>query len=484
MTPRELGFASIQELRELLASKKISREELLDVMCKRFEEFDGDLGSALEIFDKQSILNASNTTGILAGIPGIIKDNICQKNRIAACSSKILENYRAPYDATVISRLKEQGALLVGRANCDEFAMGSSNETSAFKKVRNPWNRERVPGGSSGGSCAAVAAGLVPWSLGSETGGSVRQPAALCGIVGLKPTYGLISRYGLIAYASSLDQVGIFSRTVYDNALVLSAIAGKDAHDSTTLQHVASKDYTAALTGSIKPGLTIGVIENALYADGVETEVVTALEAALKQFEVLGATIKRVRLHTMDHSAATYFMVSRAEAASNFARFDGVRYGYRDTSAETLNELYSYSRRNGFGAEVRRRILIGNYVLSAGHADAYYQSAKVVQGLIRQEFMQAFENVDVLFSPVSPTGAFKFDAFKDNALQMDLQDYFTASANLAGIPGLALPCGFTSEKLPIGFQLLGSDLSEELLFQVGHAYQQVTDWHKQHPQQF
>ncbi len=483
MVPYELAFASIKTIRSLLEKKEISREEVLDATLARFAQHDGVLGSALEVFDKKSILQctAQHTQGILTGIPGLIKDVICQKNRITSCASKILQNYKAPYDATVVARLKEQGALLVGRANCDEFAMGSSNETSAYKKVCNPWNINRVPGGSSGGSAAAVAAGLVPWSLGSETGGSIRQPASLCGIVGIKPTYGLVSRYGMIAYASSLDQVGVFTRTVYDSALVLSVIAGKDAADSTTRQDVDNTEYVQQLDGRLRPGLRIGVIENALYADGVDAEVSAALEAALQVYESLGAHIKRVRLPMMDHSAATYFMVSRAEAASNLSRFDGVRYGYRAPDVQSLDQLYGKTRHDGFGREVRRRILIGNYVLSAGHAEAYYQSAKVVQGLMRQEFLNAFKDVDILFSPVSPSGAFAFNAFKDNALQMDLQDYFTAAANLVGIPGLALPCGFTSEGLPIGFQLMGPDLSESELFKAGYAYEQVTSWHTQHP---
>jgi len=474
-------FITIRELEEKLAKKEITREEILEFYLRRFEAFDGAIGSALEIFDKESILEKSNAEGgQLFGIPGLIKDNICQKNRVASCASKILENVVATYDATAITRLKEAGALLIGRANMDEFAMGSSTETSAYQKTHNPWDLSRVPGASSGGSAAAVAAGLVPWALGSETGGSVNQPAALCGIVGLKPTYGLISRYGLIAYGSSLDQIGIFTRTVYDNARVLSVMAGKDDKDA-SMQQIEKKDYTKNLNGVLPKNLRIGVVTNALHAEGVEPEIVTAIEETLKVFTGMGATIKRMPLPSLDYAAATYFITSRAEAASNLARFDGVRYGFRNKRATTLGKMYSETRHDGFGEEVRMRILVGNYVLSAGHAGQFYNNAKKVQRLMRREFMNAFADVDVLIMPVHPAPAFKFNAFADNKLQMDLQDYFTCAMNLTGIASISLPCGLSKERLPIGFQIVGPDLSEELLFQVGHAYQQQTDWHTNTP---
>lgn len=476
----ELAFASIKELKEKLNKKEVSTTELLDATLTRFIKYDDSIGSALELFDKDSILKNAQATGPLAGIPGLVKDNICQEGRTTSCASKILQNYKAPYDATVISRLKKAGALSIGRANMDEFAMGSSTETSAYQKTKNPWDTSCVPGGSSGGSAAAVAAGFVPWALGSDTGGSVRQPAGLCGIVGIKPTYGLVSRYGLIAYCSSIDQIGPMTRTVYDNALVLSAIAGKDTCDSTS-RDIASQDYTKELTGKIKPGLVIGVIENALCAQGMDEDVSKALEAALQRYEKLGATIKRIKLPTMDYAAATYFMISRAEAASNLARFDGVKYGYRSKNSPNLADMYANTRSEGFGYEVKRRILIGNYVLSAGHAEEYYASAKQVQALMRHEFMQALKTVDVLFSPVSPAGAFKLGAFDADKLKMDLQDYFTASANLTGLPGLVVPCGMTKDNLPIGLQLIGSELSESLLYQTAYAYEQATDWHTKHP---
>jgi aspartyl-tRNA(Asn)/glutamyl-tRNA(Gln) amidotransferase subunit A len=474
------AYASVKELLQLLATKQISREELLRDTLERFKMYDKNVGSALELFDQDSIFQKSNKEGKLAGIPGLIKDNICQEGRITSCSSKILENYHAVYDATVSKKLKKEGALLIGRANCDEFAMGSSTETSAYQKTYNPWDKRRVPGGSSGGSAAAVAAGLVPWSLGSETGGSVRQPAALCGIVGSKPTYGRVSRFGLVAYGSSIDQIGILTRTVYDNALLLEVIAGADERDSTTTQ-LGVPNYTSMLSGTLKKGLTIGVVSNAMNAEGVEPAVSKALATALEEFKKLGARVVNLTLPMMDLGAAVYFVVSRAEAASNLARFDGVRYGFRDKNAHSLADMYAATRRQGFGPEVRRRIIIGNYVLSAGHADEYYGKAKKVQALIRTEFMKAFSGIDVLFAPVSPGPAFTFDAFAKNRLHMDLQDYFTAPANLAGIPAVAVPCGFTDNNLPIGFQLMGPDFSEGLLFQTAHAYEQVTPWHTMHP---
>lgn len=475
-----LAFATIKELRTKLDNKEISPKELVQFYSKRFADHDGNIQSALEIFETDSILAASQQQGILHGIPGLIKDNISQKGRGLTCASKILEGFKAAYDATAITRLKQEGALLMGRANMDEFAMGSSGETSAYQKSKNPWDITRVPGGSSSGSAAAVAAGLVPWSLGSETGGSVRQPASFCNIVGIKPTYGLISRYGLVAYGSSLDQIGVMTRTVYDNAAVLSVIAGHDPKDSSSLA-VETKDYTQSLTGKIPAGLRIGIVENTLYAHGVEAEIVASIEAAVKVLEGLGAKSSRIKLPALDYSAATYFIVSRAEAASNLARFDGVRYGVRDKKATSLNDMYCNTRHDGFGAEVKARILIGNYVLSAGYADAYYDKAKMVQRMMTKEMLDAFKEVDLLVMPTAPCPAFKFGAFDADKLQMDLQDYFTCAANLTGVPAISIPCGMTKSKLPIGFQLYGPHLSEELILQVAHAYEQATPWHTMYP---
>jgi aspartyl-tRNA(Asn)/glutamyl-tRNA(Gln) amidotransferase subunit A len=481
---KDLAFTSIKDLHERLSRKELSLEEVLTSTYVRFEKYNPELNCALELFDMQSVLadlkerpNASK----LFGIPGLLKDNICQRDRLTTCGSKILAGYKAAYDATATSKLKESGALCIGRANCDEFAMGSSGETSAYGPSKNPWDVTRVPGGSSSGAAVAVAAGLVPWALGSETGGSVRQPAALCGIVGMKPTYGRISRYGLVAYGSSIDQIGPMTRTVYDNALVLSCIAGYDVNDSTSRPE-AVDDYTKHLTGKIKPGLTIGVIDNAMNAEGFDPEVTECLNLVLEEYKKLGARVVHLSLPTMDHAAAVYFMVSRAEAASNLARFDGVRYGYRASDTDNLAQMYARTRSEGFGHTVKQRIMIGNYVLSAGHADAYYNSAKKVQALMREEFLKAFEMVDVLFAPVSPTPAFKFNSI--SGLEMDLQDYFTAPANLTGVPALAVPCGFTKSNLPVGFQLLGPDLSEALLYQIAYAYEQQTTWHTMHPTKY
>lgn len=481
-----LAFATISQLRALLRTKQISPAELLDFYIARFARYDGGIGSALEIFERNSVLASCDAHtiehGPLGGVPGIIKDTICQQGRIASCASKILENYSATYDATAIARLKNDGALLLGRANCDEFAMGSSTETSAYKKTKNPWDVSRVPGGSSGGSIAAVAAGLVPWALGTETGGSVRQPAAFCGVVGSKPTYGLVSRYGLIAYGSSLDQIGVATRSVYDNALVLSSIAGEDPHDSTSLLRDRI-DYTHGLDGTLPENLRIGVVENALYATGMDPEIVASIEESIRVLESLGAKIERVKMPAFDYGAATYFIISRAEAASNLARFDGIRYGLRHEGDGSLSSLYQTTRHDGFGKEVKVRIMVGNYVLSAGHAGQYYANAMKVRSLLRYAFDEIFKKVDVLVMPTHPEPAFAFGAYASNPLAMDLQDYFTCPMNLAGVPALSVPCGYTKQKLPIGFQFVGPHCSEALLFKVGHAYEQATPWHTEYPPQ-
>lgn len=478
-----IAFASIKQLKELLVNREISQEELISFFIERLYKHN-DIGATLEIFDRDSMLQHKATQdSALAGIPGLIKDNIAMQGRRLTCASKILDSYTSVYDATVISRLRNVGATFIGRANMDEFAMGSSNETSAYKKVKNPWDTSRVPGGSSGGSAAAVAAGLVPWALGSDTGGSIRQPAAFCGIVGIKPTYGLVSRSGLVAYASSLDQIGPMTRTVYDNALLLSALAGYDERDTSSLAE-QSCDYTVNLTGAIPEGLRIGVVTPSMSAQGMDPEISAALAEALRIYEQLGATIHEITLPALEYSAAAYFIISRAEAASNLARFDGVRYGLRDKSAHTLTDMYQNTRRDGFGQEVRARILVGNYVLSAGYASDYYENAQKVRQLLYKQFDDTFKKVDVILMPTHPVPAFKFGAFDLDKLQMDLQDYFTCGMNLAGIPSLALPCGSTKSKLPIGMQLVGPRLSERMLYQVGYAYECQTAWHAMHPQGF
>jgi len=473
-----LAFATIKQLREQLKTKKISTAELLDFFINRFAAYDGELGAALEIFDKEWILKNSTLPGKLEGIPGLIKNNIAVKDQLLTCASRILENFRSPYDATAIERLKAQGGTIIGRANLDEFAMGTSTETSYFQKTKNPWDPARVPGGSSGGSVAAVAAGLVPWALGSETGGSVRQPAAWCGIVGMKPTYGHVSRYGLVHYASSLDQIGPCARSVYDCAFIFSLIAGKDERDSSTLQ-VEPKDYTAQLDGKLPQGLKIGIVANSLNAEGMDPEVVAAIEVGIKEFEKLGATIHHITLPAVDYSAAAYFILSRAEAASNLARFDGVRYGFRNKQATTLKNMYEETRHDGFGAEVKKRILVGNYVLSSGHSGEFYDNGQKIKRLIRSEFVEAFKKVDVLLMPTHPAPASKFGEL--DPMQLDLQDYFTCPMNLAGIPAISIPCGMSKSGLPIGFQIAAPHLAEELMFKVADAYEQATPWHTMHP---
>ena len=476
---KELAFLTIKELKGLLESGEITHEQMLNYFIERSEKHK-DLGAVLETFDKDSILKDFKSLGPLAAIPGYIKDNISQKNRETTCASNMLKGFKSAYDATVISRLKANGALLLGRANMDEFAMGSSGETSAYFKTQNPWARDCVPGGSSSGSAAAVAAGLAPWALGTDTGGSVRQPAGMCGIVGLKPTYGLVSRNGVVAYGSSLDQVGVFSRSVYDNALVLSAMAGHDLKDSSSLS-VEKKDYTQKLDGELKSDLKIGYVQEALEGEGLHPEIKEKVQEALKVYEELGAKIIPISLKTLEYGAASYFIISRAEAASNLARFDGVRYGNRD-KARDLNEMYKNTRHDGFGQEVKARILVGNYVLSVGHAGEFYDNAQRVRRVIRKEFKDAFEKVDVLMMPSHSVPAFKVGEYDDDKLTMDLQDYFTAPLNLAGIPGLSIPVGFTQDKKPVGMQLIGPHLSEGLLYQTAYAYEQKTPWHTMHPE--
>lgn len=482
---KSLAFASISDLKAKLANREITSHELVDFYSQRFAKYDKQLGSALEIFNTESVLEkAINQTGPLAGIPGLIKDNICQNGRNATCASKILTGFQATYDATVIEKLKQAGALLIGRANMDEFAMGSSNEHSAFQKCLNPWNEECVPGGSSGGSAAAVAAGLVPWALGSDTGGSVRLPAAFCGIVGMKPTYGRVSRYGMIAYASSLDQVGVLSRTVVDNAQILNVIAGYDPKDSTSL-NVPKPDYLKALDESLRADFTIGVVDNALNAEGLDAEIKQAVEQVVSFYgKNLNIKIKHLKIGSLDYSAAAYFIISRAEAASNLARFDGVRYGMRSREAKNLYEMYADTRHDGFGDEVRLRIMVGNYVLSEGHAGKYYHSAQKVQHMIRKELVETFKDVDLLIMPSQAMPAFKIGAFDKNKLQMDLQDYFTCFVNLAGLPAISVPCGYSKEGLPIGFQLIGPHLSEAILYQAAYQYEQAHAWHERRPTKF
>jgi len=416
----------------------------------------------------------------LLGIPVAIKDVIAVKNQPLNCGSKILGKFVSPYDATIIEKLRAAGAIVFGRLNMDEFAMGSSTENSAFGITRNPWDITRIPGGSSGGSAAAVAADECLASLGSDTGGSIRQPAALCGCVGVKPTYGLVSRYGLVAFASSLDQIGPFTKDVRDAATMLGVLGGHDERDSTSVARPVP-DYAASLTGQIK-GLKLGLAKEYLVG-GLDPEVKAAVDAAVKQFEKLGAEIVEVSLPHTDYAVATYYIIATAEASANLARFDGVRYGARVPGADPI-EMYAQTRGAGFGAEVKRRIILGTYVLSSGYHDAYYLRAQKVRTLIRNDFLKAFEKVDAILTPTTPTAAFKIGEKSGDPLQMYLSDIFTISCNLAGICGLSLPCGFTCKsqpRLPIGLQLLGQPFGEETILKLAHAYEQSTGWHKEKP---
>lgn len=404
----------------------------------------------------------------LLGTPVAIKDNICTKGLQTTCASRILQNYRAQYDATVVKRLNDAGAIVIGKTNLDEFAMGSSNENSAFGNVRNPWDPERVPGGSSGGSAATVASGVVRVALGSETGGSVRQPAALCGVFGLKPTYGRISRYGLVAFASSLDNIGIFGFSALDAARLLWVIAGRDEKDSTSAD-VPVPDYEAGINDDIA-GKIIGV-PRSFFAEGIEPEVRSAVEKSIENFESLGAKIVDVELPHAKYGIAVYYIIATAEASSNLARYDGVRYGFRAEDADTLKKMYFRTREEGFGPEVKRRILLGTYVLSSGYYDAYYARAQRVRRLIKQDYIDAFSRCDVILTPTSPTTAFRIGERTDDPLAMYLSDIYTVSANLAGIPAVNIPCGISSEGLPIGTQLIGNFWSEGLLLNMANIYE-------------
>ncbi len=447
----------------------LDRAERLNEALNAFLEIDraGAPKRADEINARINSATAGETTA-LAGIPVAIKDNICVRGMQTSCGSRILGPYHPPYNATAIDRLLNAGAVVIGKTNCDEFAMGSSNENSAFGPVRNPWDTSRVPGGSSGGSAAAVAAGIVPVALGSDTGGSVRQPAALCGVIGMKPTYGRVSRYGLVAFGSSLDQIGVFARNATDAALVLQTIAGRDPHDATTAD-VAVPNYAEELSDDIK-GTRIGV-SRTLLGEGLDEEVRAAIESAIEAYKDLGAEIVDVDLPHAKYAIAVYYIIATAEASSNLARYDGVRYGFRAEEAPALRDMYRKTRDQGFGAEVKRRIMLGTYVLSAGYYDAYYLKAQKVRMLLRQDFANAFAKCDVLLTPTTPTPAFKFGEKVDDPLAMYLNDIYTVTANLAGVPGISVPCGLSAEGLPIGMQLLGPYWSEANLLRLTHAYQ-------------
>jgi aspartyl-tRNA(Asn)/glutamyl-tRNA(Gln) amidotransferase subunit A len=459
-----------------------SAVDVLESTLDRIAETDNTIRAFLSVDDEGArrqaeAIDANPVKGPLAGVPVAIKDNIHVAGQITTCGSRMLERYASPFSATAVTRLVDAGAVLVGKTNLDEFAMGSSCEHSAYFPTRNPWDPERVPGGSSGGSAAAVAAGMVPLALGSDTGGSIRQPAAFCGITGLKPSYGAVSRYGLVAFASSLDQIGPLARDARDAALCQSILQGTDPLDSTTSVDVPPLEiHDPPIT---LDGLRIGVVTD-LPDEGLDDEVRHAVRRAADLLVSLGATVQEIQLPLQKFGIATYYVVAPCEASSNLARYDGVRFGHRAESAETLDELYRQSRSEGFGPEVRRRIMLGTYALSAGYGEAYYRKAQQVRELIREEFRSAFDQVDVIATPTSPTPAFTLGASL-TPLEMYLNDIYTVSANLAGIPGISIPCGFSSEGLPIGLQLLGALGEDSRLLTIAHAFQQKTDFHRQAP---
>ena len=473
---------TITALRQQLSSGDVSARELVDQHLERISSVDSQLHAFVEVTAERARADADRvdaartageSLGPLAGLPLAIKDNLCTKGVKTTCSSRMLEGFVPPYESTATDRLWQAGAVLIGKTNLDEFAMGGSTETSAFGPTSNPWNPAHVPGGSSGGSAAAVAAGECIASLGSDTGGSIRQPASFCGVVGLKPTYGRVSRWGLVAFASSLDQIGPFTTSVADSAELLQVIAGHDTRDSTCLK-ADVPDYSAALNQSIK-GLKVGLIKECFEANGLDPEVKRSVEASAAQLEALGAELVEVSCPRFTDGIATYYVIAPSEASANLARYDGVKYGYRAEDAENLAAMTARSRAEGFGEEVQRRILIGTYALSAGYVDAYYKKAQQVRTLIRRDFDAAFAGVDVLLTPTAPPPAFKAGAHADDPLAMYLADLLTIPVNLAGLPAISLPCGFSAAGLPIGVQLIGNVLDEAKILQVAHQYEQAAN---------
>jgi aspartyl-tRNA(Asn)/glutamyl-tRNA(Gln) amidotransferase subunit A len=475
------------QIRTKILSKEIRATELVQHLIDWIKNVEPSIQAYITTSERDALKKANEidkkidnkkAVGILAGVPVAIKDNICTKNLYTTCASKILKNFIPPYDAFAIDRLKAEDAIIIGKTNLDEFAMGSSTENSAFKITRNPWNLEYVPGGSSGGSAAAVAASSAFMALGSDTGGSVRQPAALCGVVGVKPTYGRVSRYGLIAFGSSLDQIGTLTKDVKDAAVLLQVIAGYDSHDSTSMQ-VAVPDYLDGIDAPIN-GLQIGIPQE-YFATGLNADVHKALKDALRIYEKLGAKVIDISLPHTDYAVAVYYIVANAEASSNLARYDGVRYGYRASNSNGIIGMYSRTRSEGFGNEVKRRIMLGNYALSSGYYDAYYLKASKVRTLIKNDFDSAFEKVDCIICPTSPVPGFKIGERASNPLEMYLSDIYTIPANLAGIPGISIPCGFSKEGLPIGMQIFTKHFEEKKLLQIAYTFERETDFHLKRP---
>ena len=481
---------TVHELQQKLKSKELTIKEIMESYCERINEKEPEVEAFVTTYLEeakaeaqkvQEKLDNGEDLGKYAGIPIGIKDNLCMKGTKTTCSSKMLENFVSPYDATVIEKLKDENIISLGKLNMDEFAMGSSTESSYFKKTKNPWNLNKVPGGSSGGSAAAVAANMVPWALGSDTGGSIRQPASLCGVVGLKPTYGLVSRYGLVAFASSLDQIGPITKDVRDSAMLLSLIAGHDEKD-TTSEPKEKKDYTEALKNDVK-GLKIGVPKE-FFGEGINEEVKKELTKAIETYKELGAEIEEFSLDVAKYALATYYIIACAEASSNLGRFDGIRYGYRTPEYSNLKEIYKKSRSEGFGTEVKRRIILGTYVLSSGYYDAYYKKAQQVRTLVSNEFSKAFEKYDVILTPTSPVTAFNIGEKSNNPLEMYLADICTVSVNIAGVPAISIPCGVDSNGLPIGMQLIGNKFEEEKILNAAYTFEQKVKFRENYRPEF
>ena len=481
---------SLKELRAGIQSGQFSVMEATDAYLDRIERFNPELNAYITVTRDNAKAQAiaidnrirqGELTGAMAGVPYALKDLFCSKDVRTTCASNMLSNFIAPYDAHVAEKLKAAGGVLLGKNNMDEFAMGSSNETSAFGNVRNPWDTDKVPGGSSGGGAATIAARLAPMTLGTDTGGSIRQPASFCNITGIKPTYGRISRYGMIAFASSLDQCGPMAASAEDCAITLNIISGLDARDSTSVDR-AVPDYTATLNDSIA-GLRIGLPKE-FFAEGLDPQVAEVIEKAIKEFEAKGAIIKEVTLPNSHLAVPVYYVVAPAECSSNLARFDGVRFGHRCSNPQDLKDLYERSRWEGFGAEVKRRIMIGTYALSSGYYDAYYLKAQKIRRLIQQDFVEAFKEVDVIMGPSCPTTAFGIGTKKDDPIAMYLEDLYTIPVSLAGLPGMTFPIGFAADGLPVGIQLVGNYFEEARMLNIAHQYQQWTGWHQQLPAQF
>jgi len=483
----QLYELTIQEAHALLEQKEITSEELTLAVLDRVASLEDRVGAYITI-DAETALQqaksadreiAGGNISALTGIPIALKDLICTKGLRTTCASRILENFIPPYDATVVQKLKKTAAVIIGKTNMDEFAMGSSTEHSAIKATHNPWDLDRIPGGSSGGSAAAVAADMCLGAVGSDTGGSIRQPAAHCGVVGMKPTYGRVSRFGLVAFASSLDQIGPLTKSVTDCAQMMNVISGYDDKDSTSVP-AELPDYTQFLGSNLKK-VRVGIPREYHHIKGVDPDVKTALEKAIQKIEGMGATRIDISLPHTEFVVAAYYVIAPSEASSNLARYDGVRYGFRDTEKKSLKDMYRRTRSRGFGPEVKRRIILGTYALSSGYYDAYYKKASQVRTLIMEDFKKAFDTCDVILSPVAPTPAFKIGEITDDPLTMYLSDIFTLSANLAGIPGISVPCGFSKTGLPIGLQILSTHFNEGMLLKVAHGFEQATDFHQKKP---